>query len=43
MDITKTLISFDDFVPTGLRDDYLAGKCREIEIVCLNGTHFADK
>lgn len=43
MDVTKTRISFDDFVPTGLRDDYLSGKCREIEIVCADGTQFADK
>ena len=43
MDVTRTLISFEDFVPTGLRDDYLQGKCREIELVCLDGSQFSDK
>ena len=43
MDITSTLISFEDFVPTGLRDDYLKGKCQEIELICLDGSQFSDK
>lgn len=43
MDVTQTLISFGDFVPTGLKEDFLGGKCREIEIVSPDGSQFADK
>ena len=43
MDLSKVTLSFSDFVPVGLTRDYLDGQCREVEIVCLDGSEFADK
>ncbi|CAG5091643.1 Oidioi.mRNA.OKI2018_I69.PAR.g13178.t1.cds [Oikopleura dioica] len=43
MDLSKVTLSFADFVPVGLTRDYLDGQCREVEIVCLDGSEFADK
>ena len=43
MNISKTPITFNDFVPKGLTEDYLAGKCREIEIKCQGNSQYADK